>query len=111
MGHPKVKTQDDLTLNVIRAQQGDEAAMTAIITLTKDRLYRFLIYLSGNGEVIQPSDGIIAIGSGSGYALAAARALLETATLSPREIVERALAITGDICIYSNRNTHIEVLE
>ena len=69
------------------------------------------LLLSGNGEVIQPSDGIIAIGSGGGYALAAARALLETATLSPREVVERALAITGDICIYSNRNTHIEVLE
>ena len=69
------------------------------------------LLLSGNGEVIQPSDGIIAIGSGGGYALAAARALVQETELSPREIVERALGISGEICIYSNRNTHIEELE
>ncbi len=69
------------------------------------------LLLSGNGEVIQPSDGIIAIGSGGGYALAAARALVESTELSARDIVERALSISGDICIYSNCNIHIEVLE
>lgn len=74
-----------------------------------DRSHSLL--LSGNGEVIQPSDGIIAIGSGSGYALAAARALTTHTELPPRDVVERALAIAGDICIYSNQETHIEVLE
>ena len=69
------------------------------------------LLLSGNGEVIQPTDGIVAIGSGSGYALAAARALVTETELSPREVVERALAIVGDICIYSNQQLHVEVLE
>ena len=69
------------------------------------------LLLSGTGEVIQPSDGIIAIGSGGGYALSAARALIAAGESSPRDIVERALTIAGDICIYSNTNIHIEVLE
>ena len=65
--------------------------------------------VSGTGEVIEPDDGIIAIGSGGGYALAAARALSQSGDLPPREIVERALRIAGEICIYSN--TNITVLE
>lgn len=65
--------------------------------------------VSGTGEVIEPDDGIIAIGSGGGYALAAARALAQSGELPPREIVERALRIAGEICIYTN--THITVLE
>jgi len=65
--------------------------------------------LSGTGDVIEPDDDIVAIGSGGAYALSAARALKEHSTLSAAEIVRRALEIAGDICIYTNRN--ITVLE
>ena len=68
-----------------------------------------LYLLSGNGDVIQPDDEIVAIGSGSGFALAAARALKTHTDLPAAEIVRRGLEIAGDICIYSNRN--ITVLE
>ncbi|HEU4988289.1 MAG: ATP-dependent protease subunit HslV [Gemmatimonadota bacterium] len=65
--------------------------------------------ISGTGEVIEPDDGILAIGSGGPYALAAARALAANTALAPREIVERALTIAGEICIYTN--TNITVLD
>lgn len=65
--------------------------------------------LSGSGELVEPDDGILAIGSGGSYALAAARALLATSPLTAREIVQRALEIAADICIYTN--TNISVLE
>ena len=64
--------------------------------------------LSGNGDVIAPDGGALAIGSGGPYALAAARALLEHTELSAREIAERALQIAGEICIYTNQNIVIE---
>ena len=64
--------------------------------------------LSGNGDVIAPDGGVLAIGSGGPYALAAARALLEHTELSAREIAERALLIAGEICIYTNQNIVIE---
>jgi ATP-dependent HslUV protease subunit HslV len=60
--------------------------------------------ISGTGELIEPDDGILAIGSGGSYALAAARALLVNTELPPREIAQRALEIAGDICVYTNRN-------
>jgi ATP-dependent HslUV protease subunit HslV len=60
--------------------------------------------LSGTGELIEPDDGILAIGSGGPYALAAARALLKNTSLTAKEIVERALGIAGEICIFSNTN-------
>jgi ATP-dependent HslUV protease subunit HslV len=63
--------------------------------------------ISGNGELIEPDDGVLAIGSGGTYALAAARALLANTELSAREIVERALTIAGEICVYSNTNLTI----
>jgi ATP-dependent HslUV protease subunit HslV len=65
--------------------------------------------VSGSGELIEPDDGILAIGSGGSYALAASRALLADTKLGPKDIVERALKITADICIYTN--DHITVLE
>jgi ATP-dependent HslUV protease subunit HslV len=65
--------------------------------------------LSGSGELIEPDDGILAIGSGGSYALAAARALLAASTLTPREVVQRSLEITAEICIYTN--SHISILE
>jgi ATP-dependent HslUV protease subunit HslV len=66
--------------------------------------------ISGNGDVIEPEDNIIAIGSGGAYALAAARALSQYTQLSAREIVERSMTITADICIYTNHNFTIEQL-
>lgn len=63
--------------------------------------------LSGTGELIEPDDGILAIGSGGPYALAAARALIKNTQLSAKEIVERALGIAGEICIFSNTNITI----
>jgi len=72
-----------------------------------DRDHGFVI--SGNGELIEPDDGIVAIGSGGSYALAAARALVENTDLPPREIVRRGLQIAGEICVYTN--TNITVLE
>ncbi|MBI2796207.1 MAG: ATP-dependent protease subunit HslV [Gemmatimonadetes bacterium] len=65
--------------------------------------------LSGNGEIIEPDDGILAIGSGGSYALAAARALAAHTPLAPVDIVRKALAIAGEICIYTNAN--ITVIE
>ena len=65
--------------------------------------------ISGTGEVIEPDDGILAIGSGGPYALSAARALASSTTLTPREIVDKALTIAGEICIYTN--TNITVLD
>jgi ATP-dependent HslUV protease subunit HslV len=69
------------------------------------------LVISGNGDVIEPENGLIAIGSGGPYALAAARALLENTELDARSIVERALAIAADICIYTNRNLAVEELK
>ncbi|MBK8012806.1 MAG: ATP-dependent protease subunit HslV [Deltaproteobacteria bacterium] len=68
------------------------------------------LLLSGNGDVIEPDDGLMAIGSGGPMALAAARALAQNTTLLPREIVERSLQIAADICIYTNRNITVEEL-
>jgi ATP-dependent HslUV protease subunit HslV len=68
------------------------------------------LIISGMGDVIEPDDGIVAIGSGGPFALAAARALMKYANLSPREIVEEALKISSSICIYTNANFTIEVL-
>jgi ATP-dependent HslUV protease subunit HslV len=66
--------------------------------------------LSGNGDVIAPDDGVLAIGSGGSYALAAARALMQNTELSAREIAVEALRIAADICIYSNQNIVVEEL-
>lgn len=68
------------------------------------------LIVSGNGDVLEPEDGLIAIGSGGPFALAAAKALLANTQLEPRGIVEQALAIAGDICIYTNHNVTIEEL-
>lgn len=64
--------------------------------------------LSGNGDVIAPDDGLLAIGSGGSYALAAARALMKHTNLSARDIALEALVISGEICIYSNQNIVVE---
>ena len=67
-----------------------------------------LLILSGTGEVIEPDDGIAAIGSGGAFALAAARALVRNTGLSPSEIVSRSLLIAAEICVYTNENITVE---
>jgi ATP-dependent HslUV protease subunit HslV len=78
------------------------------LLVVADREHGFLI--SGTGELIEPDDGILAIGSGGSYALAAARALVVNTDLSPKDIVQRSLEIAGDICIYTNRNITVLAL-
>ncbi len=68
------------------------------------------LIISGNGDVIEPEQGLMAIGSGGAFAQSAARALLENTELSAKEIVEKSLNIAGDICIYTNQNILIEEL-
>jgi len=72
----------------------------------KDRSFT----LTGNGDVLEPADGIIAIGSGGNFALAAARALMTVPDLSAEEIARRAMKIAADICIYTNENVIVETL-
>lgn len=78
------------------------------LLIVADRSDAFLI--SGKGDVIASDDGLLAVGSGSNYALAAARALLKHTDLSAREIAEDSLGIAGDICIYTNSQIVIEEL-
>ena len=68
------------------------------------------LIVTGNGDVIEPEDAIMAIGSGGSFALAAARALLNNTELDAREIVEKSLTIAGDICVYTNQQQTIEEL-
>ncbi len=68
------------------------------------------LILTGNGDVLEPEDGIIAIGSGGGFALAAARALMDVETYDAETITRKALGIAADICIYTNKNVVIEQL-
>ena len=68
------------------------------------------LVITGNGDVLEPEFGLVAIGSGGAYAQSAARALLENTDLAPEAIVARSLAIAGDICIYTNQNHVIETL-
>ena len=72
----------------------------------KDRSFT----LTGNGDVLEPEDGVIAIGSGGNYALAAARALIGVPDLSAEEVARRAMKIAGQICVYTNDNVTIETL-
>jgi len=69
------------------------------------------LIISGNGDVIEPEEGLMGVGSGSGYALAAARALLNKTQLSPREIVEEAMGVAASIDIYTNTNLIVEELD
>src|SRR5215471_19773622 len=69
------------------------------------------LIITGNGDVLEPEHGIVAIGSGGPYAQAAARALLEHTEMAPQDIVKKALEIAGELCIYTNQNHVIESLE
>ena len=78
------------------------------LLIIADREHTFII--SGTGDVIEPEEGIAAIGSGGAYAQAAAKALFENTQLSAREIVDKSMKIAGNICIYTNENISIEEL-
>ncbi|MBV2235783.1 MAG: ATP-dependent protease subunit HslV [Sterolibacterium sp.] len=80
-------------------------AMLAVV----DREHSLII--TGNGDVLEPEQGIVAIGSGGPYAQSAARALLENTDLAPRDIVSKSLGIAGDLCIYTNQQHLIETLD
>ncbi len=69
------------------------------------------LVITGNGDVLEPEDGIVTIGSGGAYAQAAAMALLNHTSLSAQEVVKRSLEIAGELCIYTNMNHTIETLE
>lgn len=89
--------------------RGDQAMRqleSMMIAANKDRL----LILSGTGEVIDPDEGIAAIGSGGNYALAAARALMQSTDLPAPEIAEKALHIAASICVYTNDNITVEIL-
>ena len=107
-----------------KLEQHQGNLMRAAVELAKDwRTYRALrrleallavadketsLIITGNGDVVQPENDLIAIGSGGPYAQAAATAMLETTELSARDIVEKALTIAGDICVYTNGYQTIE---
>ncbi|GAA6135570.1 ATP-dependent protease subunit HslV [Oceaniserpentilla sp. 4NH20-0058] len=67
--------------------------------------------ITGNGDVLEPENGVISVGSGGNYALAAAKALFENTDLGARDIVEKGLTIAGDICVFTNHNFTIETLK
>ena len=81
--------------------------LEAMLAVADDR---YTLLVSGTGDVIQPTDGILAIGSGGNFALSAARALVGHSSLSAGEIVRESLRIAGEICIYSNTNISVEEL-
>src|SRR5690348_12603166 len=78
------------------------------LLLVADAKHTFLV--SGNGDVIEPDDGIVAIGSGGPYALGAARALVKHTQMSARDIVQEAMLLAGQLCIYTNEQVLIEEL-
>jgi ATP-dependent HslUV protease, peptidase subunit HslV len=78
------------------------------LLVVSDKKNSFLV--SGDGDVIEPDDGVIAIGSGGPYALAAARALMKHSSKSPREVVEESLRIASEICVFTNSKITVEVL-
>ena len=89
--------------------RGDQAMRqleSMLIAANKERL----LILSGTGEVIDPDEGIAAIGSGGNYALAAARALIQNTDLSAREIAEKSLRIASGICVFTNEHITVETL-
>jgi ATP-dependent HslUV protease subunit HslV len=94
---------------VAQSWRGDQAMRqleSMMIAANKDRL----LILSGTGEVIDPDEGVAAIGSGGNYALAAARALVQNTDLSARDIAEKALRIAAGICVYTNDHITVETV-
>ena len=88
-----------------RLSREDGFTLTELLISTS-----IMLVLTGNGDVLEPEGGVMGIGSGGNYALAAARALIDQ-PLSAEEIARRAMAIAADICVYTNRNLVVESLE
>src|SRR5262245_55191246 len=101
---PRAATELAKDWRMDRSLRRLEAMMIAV-----DREH--LLLVSGTGDVIQPTDGVAAIGSGGPYALVAARALMLHSTLDAKQIVDAVLGIVGDLCIYTNRNLEVETIE
>ncbi len=101
---PRAATELAKEWRLDRALRRLEALMAVVDT-------KHTLLVSGTGDVIQPTDGILGIGSGGNYAIAAARALAGETQLSAREIVDKSLRIAGDIDIYTNQNIVVEELE
>ena len=100
---------DKAAVALAQSWRGDQTMRqleSMMIAANKERL----LILSGTGEVIDPDEGIAAIGSGGNYALAAARALLQNTDLSASEIAEKALHIAASICVYTNDNIIVETV-
>jgi ATP-dependent HslUV protease subunit HslV len=96
-------------VEVAREWSGDKILRrleALLVVMDKDRMF----LVSGSGEVIEPDDNVVAIGSGGPYALAAARALLLHSKLDAREIAVESLKIASDICVYTNQNITVEEL-
>jgi len=97
-------------VNLAREWRSDRALRrleALMLVANRDKTY----LISGTGDIIEPEDGVIAIGSGGNYALAAARALVANTELSAREVVEKSLNIAADICVFTNHSLSIECLE
>ena len=106
------KYQGNLTISAIELAKdwrSDRALRRLEAMLIVADLERTLV-ITGNGDVLEPEQGIAAIGSGGAYAQSAARALLENTELPPADIVKKSLEIAGDICIYTNHNLSFEEL-
>jgi len=101
---PRASTELAKEWRIDRALRRLEAMLVA---LDRDSL----LLISGTGDVIQPTDGVLAIGSGGSYALAAARALMAHSSLEAPQIVRAALEIAGEICIYTNRQIDVVEIE
>src|SRR6202043_1447920 len=100
---PRAATELAKDWRMDRSLRRLEAMMIAV---DKDSL----LLVSGTGDVIQPTDGVAAIGSGGPYALAAARALAAHSNLGAKDIVQKAMEIAGDLCIYTNKNIEVEIV-
>lgn len=107
------KHQGNLTRSAVELAKAwrTERALRRLEALLAVADQQTSLIITGNGDVIEPEDNLIAIGSGGAYAQAAARALLDNTDLPARDIVEKGLGIAADICIYTNRNLVIEELE
>jgi ATP-dependent HslUV protease subunit HslV len=101
---PRAATELAKEWRMDRALRRLEAMMIALD-------HEHLLLVSGTGDVIQPTDGLAAIGSGGPYALAAARALAAHSKLTAAEIVRASLEIAGELCIYTNRNIEVEEIQ
>ena len=106
---------ENTMLNDIKEVLYSEAYIDSMVKrvgaeISRDYADKNLLLVSGTGEVIEPDDGVLAIGSGGNYALSAARALLENTALSAPDIAYKSLKIAADICVFTNDNIIVETV-